>query len=117
MNAAVARQLTPNDEAPVRPEHVIVQLLRNGKPVSAKSIHVRLADIIDVPDIEARMPLYVAAIKQHGGQMRVFKSGRSIIAYQLLNPKMFNRYGMPTRRAHEEGLDVPTVRHEVVIQP
>lgn len=112
MNAASVRYADNNN---VRPHHRMIQILRRGKPVAASTVLNALTEYD--ADAKKKMPTYIAAIKQEGGRLRIFKVGHSVIAYQLLNYEIFNRSGIPTKKAHEANLDHPVKHHEYIIQP
>ena len=99
----------------IRPHNRMIQILRRGRPVSATTVYLEL-EKIDA-DVKKKMPQYIQAIKNEGGRLRIYKVGHNVIAYQLLNYELYNRFGSPTKKAHELNLDHPVKGHEYIIQP
>lgn len=111
----MARMNTVRKDGGIRPHNRMIQVLRRRNAVSATTVKLALEELD--PDASKKMAQYVASIKSEGGRLRIFKVGHSVIAYQLLNYEMFNRFGAPTKKAHEANLDHPTMQHEYIIQP
>ena len=74
----------------------VCQVLLTGKPVSPDEIRA----VFKGTDQEAvlyRLSTNIYNIRRDGGVIKVHKSGRSVSAYQLMNPQDFNADGRYTR--------------------
>ena len=77
------------------------QVLLTGKPVSPDEIRA----VFKGTDQEAvlyRLSTNIYNIRRDGGVIKVHKSGRSVSAYQLMNPQDFNADGRYTRVTKKE---------------
>ena len=79
-----------------RPE-IIAILLKCGEPITVEEIH-NIFRNTDMGGVVYRISTYIYMIKNAGGKIKVFKDGRKVLAYQLLNPQDFDdegRYNCP----------------------
>jgi hypothetical protein len=79
----------------------VCQVLLTGKPVSPDEIRA----VFKGTDQEAvlyRLSTNIYNIRRDGGVIKVLKSGRSVSAYQLMNPQDFNADGRYTRVTKKE---------------
>jgi hypothetical protein len=70
----------------------ITQVLLSGKPVSPDEIR----EVFKNTDQEAvlyRLSTNIYNIRRDGGVIKVHKNGRTVVAYQLMNPQDFNSEG------------------------
>lgn len=107
MSGALQRTI----ETGTLPQDLLVQILRTGKPTSADSIIRVLGRYVD--NAESQMPAYIKEIKAEGGQVRIYKANGKIVGYQLLNHKMFNKFGIPTTKARKEGIEASPIQEVV----
>jgi len=74
-----------------RHEKITVALL-SGKPTSPDEIKA-LFKGTDQEAVLYRLSTNIYNIRRDGGVIRVFKTGRSVSGYQLMNPQDFNAEG------------------------
>ena len=70
----------------------IAQILLSGKPVSPQEIVSCLAGT-DQADVAYRLSTNIYNIRKDGGVVKVYKTGRNVTGYQLLNIDEFNANG------------------------
>ena len=97
-----------------RHEKITVTLL-SGKPVSP----VEIAEVFKGTDQESvlyRLSTNIYNIRLDGGVIKVHKSGRSVTAYQLMNPQDFDTTGRYNRAVYQNTKPVvePVVEVETV---
>lgn len=105
---AVREILTHRGDVELKPQNLIIQMLKVGKPVSVDDIFARLGDYI------TNLNSHIHAIKQIGGYFRYEKAGRNVVTLHLLNHTNYDRYGQPTSKALELGLIRPETRSETI---
>ena len=88
----------------------VCQVLLTGKPVSPDEIRA----VFKGTDQEAvlyRLSTNIYNIRRDGGVIKVHKTGRSVQAYQLLNPQDFTPEGRYIAKTHQ--VKIETVEVEV----
>ena len=70
----------------------ITILLLSGKPVSPREIF-HVFEGTDQEKVLYRLSTNIYNIRKDGGVIKVFKDGRKVSGYQLLNADEFNQYG------------------------
>lgn len=70
----------------------VAQLLLSGKPVTPEQIHNHFHGT-DQYRLMYRLATNMYNIRMDGGIIKVVKSGRKIVSYQLVNPNEFDARG------------------------
>ena len=72
----------------------IAQVLKCGKPVTVEEIKSVFAGT-KIEPVLYRLSTQIWNIKKEGGIIKPHKSGRKVLAYQLMNPESFDDRGLP----------------------
>ena len=91
----------------------ICQVLLSGKPVSPDEIR-EVFKGTDQEGVLYRLSTNIYNIRRDGGVIKVHKTGRSVSAYQLMNPQDFTpegRFSAKTPKVKTETVEVE-VQHE-----
>jgi len=86
-----------------RHEKITVTLL-SGNPVTPDEIKACFKGT-DQESVLYRLPTNIYNIKRDGGVIKVYKNGRSVSAYQLMNPQDFNADGRFVGRKSVESVN------------
>jgi hypothetical protein len=77
----------------------ITVLLLSGKPVSPAEIH-EVFKGTDQEKVLYRLSTNIYNIRKDGGVIKVHKNGRTVAAYQLMNPEDFDSNGRFLHKKH-----------------
>jgi hypothetical protein len=95
----------------------VCQVLLSGKPVSPDEIRTVFKGT-DQEDVLYRLSTNIYNIRRDGGVIKVHKAGRSVTAYQLMNPEDFDTNGRYSKVAKPvevtETVEVTTEQKETV---
>lgn len=91
----------------------ITQVLLSGKQVSPEEI-AAVFEGTDQEPVLYRLSNNICDIRVDGGIVKVFKSGRKVIGYQLINHTEFNAAGRYVGRKVNEG--VATVSKREIVE-
>jgi hypothetical protein len=87
----------------IQPYQKIAQVLRSaglkGETVSPEEIAASFSSDPVMTKLLYRLSTYVYDIKKNGGVIRVFKDGRKVVGYELINPNAFDEDGRPVSKA------------------
>ena len=90
----------------IQPYQKIAQVLRSaglkGETVSPEEIAASFSSDPVMTKLLYRLSTYVYDIKKNGGVVRVFKDGRKVVGYELINPNAFDEYGRPVSKASQK---------------
>lgn len=75
-----------------RPEIIAILLKSREDPVLVEEINA-LFQNTDMGAVTYRISTYIYMIKNAGGKIKVYKDGRKVLAYHLLNPEDFDDNG------------------------
>jgi hypothetical protein len=76
----------------------ITQVLMSGKPVTIDEIRTVFAGT-DQEKVLYRLSTNIYNIRKDGGEVKVHKDGRKVVAYQLMNPQDFDKDGRHNKAA------------------
>ena len=96
-----------------RHEKITVVLL-SGKPISPDDIKACFKGT-DQEAVMYRLATNIYNIRRDGGVIKVFKTGRNVTAFQLLNPTEFNTEGRYIGRPVVNTEPTPDVEEETIV--
>jgi len=92
----------------IQPYQKIAQVLRSaglkGETVSPEEIAASFSSDPVMTKLLYRLSTYVYDIKKNGGVIRVFKDGRKVVGYELINPNAFDEDGRPVSKAAQNAV-------------
>ena len=94
--------MTHKQEGPTRRQQAL-KLLLTGEPVSTESIRQYFIDN-DIEDVFYKLSYYLLQSKHKGAIIKAHRKGKSVVAYQLVNYKLFDsdgNYIVPTQAKQE----------------
>lgn len=71
---------------------LVVKLLLSGEPVQVDSIKQHFVEN-GLDQVTYKISYYLLQAKHRGAIIKAYRQGKRVIAYQLINHKLFDEYG------------------------